>query len=143
MIFKLDEEIIKNNHTHNRDMCNGDTRNGDTRNGDNDVSLIQDITDINYEGIRSQSMYINPRLQRHETEFKEYDDCKVYSRSAPGNYNFHENYIGIMNSRRSKKGDNGYKILGESPNVNSNDSGTLYGYLAKSVSTLKNLFSFS
>ena len=127
-IFKFDEEeIIKNK----RDLMTDQM----------DPPLIRDTIDDNYEGTVSQSMYINPRLQRHETEFKEYDDCKVYSRSCPGNYNFHENYIGIMNSR-SKKGDNGYKILGESPNIGSNDSG-LYGYLTKSVSTLKNFFRFS
>lgn len=71
------------------------------------------------------------------TKLAEYEDCKVYSRSAPSERNnlYLENYINI-NSKKHK--EPGYKIIGSPPIKNYNSN--LLGYLHKSVKTIKNLF---
>ena len=75
--------------------------------------------------------------------FNEYDGTKVYSRSAPNNNCssvIFENYI--CNQFNSKNEiDDGYKIIGLSPNINS--PGNWFNSLHRSVNTIKNFFNFT
>ena len=91
---------------------------------------------------KSKNININYRstIQHNNTAtFEEYDDCKVYSRSAPNKSNLYvENYINKKFKDTINSVEEGYKIIGTSPNIN--DSGGVYNYLNKSVNTLKNLF---
>ena len=77
-------------------------------------------------------------------KYDEYEDCRVYSRSAPNQTTdsfYLENYISKQKKRNDESNkDEGYKIIGTSPGLN--NSGTIYGALNKSVNTLKNFFNF-
>ena len=106
------------------------------------------VTSINYPCKKQSTLAIPIIAKSHmnksnEIFVKNYDDSKVYSRSAPALKStlYMENYIN-SNKKASKENDedvNEYKILGSSPNIQKN--GSFYGYLNKSVNTIKNLFS--
>jgi serine/threonine protein kinase len=80
--------------------------------------------------IVSQSMITINHL--NNTKINQYEDSKVYSKSAPHKNYFLENYINQQNQLPGIKND--YKILGRSPT----NEYSIMNYLNKSVNTLKN-----
>ena len=104
------------------------------------------VASINYSNKKpSVSIPIIAKSHIHKSNevfIKDYDDSKVYSRSAPAFRSslYMENYINSNKTiNKDQEETNDYKILGSSPNIQSN--GGIYDYLNKSVNTIKNLFS--
>lgn len=66
-----------------------------------------------------------------------YEDCKVYSKSAPDKTidNYMENYI----EKKPQNTENGYKIMATSPNIPNN---SFYDIVNKSVNTIKYWFKY-
>jgi len=117
-------------------------------NMDEDTELHSNPVGKNYHSVYEKSSlqpnYQNPNCKSVIDNgiiinITNYDDSKVYSRSAPNESSskYLENYI---NKKVKKTEDDSYKIVGTSPSPNKNNSGFLYCALNKSVNTLKNFF---
>lgn len=93
---------------------------------------------LNQKDFETKSLKLDKNIK-----FNEYDGTKVYSRSAPDNNCssvIFENYIcNQFNSKNEQ--DDGYKIIGLSPNINS--SGNWFNSLHRSVNTIKNFFNLT
>lgn len=126
------EEIFANKHECRERLFSGESFNDLPI---NNVSQTQSVLIPKPNNIRDNRFYSVLEKKNNEPYYQDYDDCTVYSRSAPNSLgmSYLENYL----NETSKNTDKSIPIIGNSPSLKPKGFSE---YLDKSLGAIKNFF---